>query len=44
MTGFFFYLTEPAEPATQSTWSGVVHPKQARAQYQALREQVTVGP
>ena len=32
--------SEPAEPATQSTWSGVVHPKQARAQYQALREQV----
>ena len=34
------WLTEPAETATKYAWSGVVHPKQARAQYQALREQV----
>ena len=34
------WLTEPAETATKHAWSGVVHPKQARAQYQALREQV----
>ena len=34
------WLTEPAETATKHTWSGVAHPKQARAQYQALHEQV----
>ena len=34
------WLTEPAETATKHAWSGVVHPKQARAQYQALGEQV----
>ena len=34
------WLIEPAESETKPTWSGVVHPKQARAQYQALREQV----
>ena len=34
------WLTEPADTATKHAWSGVAHPKQARAQYQALREQV----
>jgi len=34
------WLTEPTESETKPTWSGVVHPKQARTQYQALREQV----
>ena len=34
------WLIEPAEPPTQPPWSGVIHPKQARAQYHALREQV----
>ena len=34
------WLIEPAEPSTQPPWSGVIHPKQARAQYHALREQV----
>ena len=33
-------LTEPVEPPTKSWWTGVIHPKQARAQYHALREQV----
>ena len=34
------WLIEPAEPSTQPPWSGVIHPKQARTQYHALREQV----
>ena len=34
------WLTEPIEPPTKSSWTGVIHPKQARAQYHALREQV----
>ena len=34
------WLIEPADPSTQPPWSGVIHPKQARTQYHALREQV----
>ena len=29
------WLTEPADTTTKHAWSGVAHPKQARAQYQA---------
>ena len=31
------WLTEPSEPPTKSSWTGVIHPKQARAQYHAFR-------
>ena len=34
------WLIEPNEPSTRPPWAGVLHPKQARAQYHALREQV----
>ena len=34
------WLAEPADPATKPSWTGVIHPKQARAQYHALRDQV----
>ena len=34
------WLIEPAEPSTQPPWFGVIHPKQARTQSHALREQV----
>ena len=34
------WLAEPVEPSTKPSWTGVIHPKQARTQYHALREQV----
>ena len=34
------WLTVPAEPQHNPPWTGVLHPKQARAQYHELREQV----
>ena len=34
------WLAEPVDPSTKPSWTGVIHPKQARTQYHALREQV----
>ena len=34
------WLAEPVDPSTKPSWAGVIHPKQARTQYHALREQV----
>ena len=34
------WLAEPAEPAFKPTWTGVIHPKEARTQYHQLRDQV----
>ena len=34
------WLAEPVDPSTKPPWTGVIHPKQARTQYHALREQV----
>ena len=34
------WLTAPVDPPNDVSWTGVIHPKQARLQYHALREQV----
>ena len=34
------WLAEPVDPPAKPSWTGVIHPKQARTQYHALREQV----
>ena len=34
------WLAEPAEPKAKPTWTGVIHPKEARTQYHQLRDQV----
>ena len=34
------WLAEPINPASNPTWTGVIHPKEARAQFHQLRDQV----
>ena len=34
------WLAEPVNPATKPSWTGVIHPKEARAQFHQLRDHI----